>query len=449
MDGNNMKKKPGTLVCTALFLAALFSGCGLNFPTRYERIETDRVRSLGFVFDPAEAAPGDTVRLVSYYAGETVDSVHWRISLDYRFDLFGNDTALGTMSLLDTIGIDGSDSLVTGVEGLYDAASVQCVIPRDFIRSASIIPDNWYNLLPEPVRDSLPDWLKDLSKDDLIDFVELLSYSAPEQLDTLMALIATGEGPVPSEALGLVGMLAQLFTAPFVVSCDAWSGGYRYETRSQYMVRYNRLLSPNLASIDSSLDFVKVNHNPRIEWIGVYKVKKDGLYSFDPVKDGNEYDYVLYCLYQDGSLIPPGTDTVWLDDGTFIVETDTVPLEKGCSYFLAADSGAAWKDTSVVVTTEGVDVAVEELYYDWFYQPEMVRGVKPDSIMVINNGFRGNTAALFPPVETARDTYEFSLWVVAYDVLLGDRLRPRGFTFCAAEGVFLLTDDYKKMIDKR
>ena len=62
----------------ALFISLLLAGCGLEFPDRYDRVDNDRVRPLAFVFDNrglAEGAPGDTVDLHAYFAGEEVNRI--------------------------------------------------------------------------------------------------------------------------------------------------------------------------------------------------------------------------------------------------------------------------------------------------------------------------------------------------------------------------------------
>ena len=49
------------LIRTLLGITLLI-GCA-EFPTAYSRIEPEKVRLLDFIYEPAEAAPGDTVLL--------------------------------------------------------------------------------------------------------------------------------------------------------------------------------------------------------------------------------------------------------------------------------------------------------------------------------------------------------------------------------------------------
>jgi hypothetical protein len=67
--------------CILFFLLLVLVGC-TDFPTTYDRIDDDRVRVLDFVYDPAEAAPGDTVSCTAYFAGIPVDTndISWHVS---------------------------------------------------------------------------------------------------------------------------------------------------------------------------------------------------------------------------------------------------------------------------------------------------------------------------------------------------------------------------------
>lgn len=426
--------------------------CGVNFPTRYDRIETDRVRSLGFVFSSAEAAPTDTVQVRSYYAGEEVDSVRWRVSLDYRFTLMGNDTALAAVSL-DTIAVPGSDTLKTGVGGFYDYATVGFVVPRDVIRNAAIIPEDWHTLLPEEIQDSIPDQVRSLTKDDMIDFLESVAFADSATLAALATPSSQGPGAgaVSGDStfsiMALTGMLAQLFTTEIIVYADAFSGGYEYNTRFAYTIRYNRLLREKLAVLGVAENTISYNINPKVGWIGIYKVDKDSLFSFDPLENTG-YGYTLYRLYKDTTLGDWASGPVGGDSTKVILDADTIPIDKGYSYFLAADSAIEHLDTVIVATTQKIDTSAENLYYDWFYQPEPVPGVHPDSIMILNNANRASTAYIFPPVNDTQSSYPFSVWLMAYDQSLGDRLRPNGFAYAAARGVLKMTEEYRRALKK-
>ena len=76
--------------------AFLILQCG-SFQDRYDRIETNTIRPIGFVYDPyAEGAPGDTIHLHAYFAGEPIVSSTWQLSYNDLRSLSGNqDTVTG------------------------------------------------------------------------------------------------------------------------------------------------------------------------------------------------------------------------------------------------------------------------------------------------------------------------------------------------------------------
>jgi len=107
-----------SLVLIALCVI-LHISCVDPFSTRYERIDADRVRPIALVFEPAEAAPGDTVTMNVWFAGEPVTDLNWTASFDYIFNQFGIDTALDTFSLVSSMYyVAGSDTLIPAADSL-------------------------------------------------------------------------------------------------------------------------------------------------------------------------------------------------------------------------------------------------------------------------------------------------------------------------------------------
>ena len=76
-------------VLTLLIL--VFAGCN-QLPSRYENIEGNKTRPFTVVFEPAEAAPGDTVdvRLYCFFPVGITPVIRWEAALDYGIDLYGN-----------------------------------------------------------------------------------------------------------------------------------------------------------------------------------------------------------------------------------------------------------------------------------------------------------------------------------------------------------------------
>ena len=74
-----------------IIVAILMMQCGYEFPTGYETIENDNVRSVVMVYinkQLAEGAPSDTVDMCAYFGGEKINSIRWSIL-----------TVLGTLTL--------------------------------------------------------------------------------------------------------------------------------------------------------------------------------------------------------------------------------------------------------------------------------------------------------------------------------------------------------------
>ena len=80
-----------------LYILPLFISC-ISFPTSYDRIEPDKVRLLDFIYEPAEAAPGDTVSVKAIFSGKKImpEDLTWKISYTVVTNLYGVNTALDT-----------------------------------------------------------------------------------------------------------------------------------------------------------------------------------------------------------------------------------------------------------------------------------------------------------------------------------------------------------------
>ena len=81
----------------------LFLGC-VQFPTSFNWIESDEIRVLDYIYEPTEAAPGDTVTLFAVFAGDTITpmDVQWNVSYKLGGNSFNLDIADSVVPLVYT-----------------------------------------------------------------------------------------------------------------------------------------------------------------------------------------------------------------------------------------------------------------------------------------------------------------------------------------------------------
>jgi hypothetical protein len=162
--------------------------------------------------------------------------------------------------------------------------------------------------------------------------------------------------------------------------------------------------------------YAYVNTNPVVDWVGVYRVKNAALQFFYP-RSRADYDTLFYLYCRE-----------W-GDSAF---GDTIGIfPSGYSYFLAAHMSPQSLDTAMTINDV---IGVEDHFFDWMYRnDDFLPGVPPDSLIVVNNVAADSTVRFFPPVD--RRMMHFTVYCTVYDWYLGERLRPRGFTFVEARGV--------------
>ena len=123
-------------------VALLFLGCS-TFPTSYNRIESDKVRLIDFIYEPSEAAPGDTVTIKAIFSGKeiTPEELSWKVSTRVVKNIYGMDTAFDIHPLqYKTEQCYFSDNT--------SCISVEMVIPEDILYQSPMIPDDWQSGLP-------------------------------------------------------------------------------------------------------------------------------------------------------------------------------------------------------------------------------------------------------------------------------------------------------------
>jgi hypothetical protein len=386
-----------------LFASLLVSGCGIDFATRYDRIEDNKVRPLAFVYDNhgyAEAAPGDTVTCTAYFAGDTVRTIDWTVSTALIIGSFGSDTFADTVSL-DRYLVPGSYQEYFG--GTTDSVRFEFIVPADIIRDNFSDNGTVADLLPAGISDSLmPESVRVMSPASLIDMVELLSGGASAGIpDSVLT------GVLSDSVVQMIPALLQAFTVEMKLFARV-NGTYRVE--STFTVRYNTRLHPLIPEIP-------VNRNPVVTWIRCYRVTGDPVV-FDPVTDKKIVDTLF-------NLFP---------------EPDTIVIEPGFHYFLVADSATGSLDSAVSLTDQSLQARPEELSYEWFFENCDEVSSSLDSQMLLDNAFRGPSVTLLPSLDVRMRN--FTLWLVTYDSFLGEKLRPVGFSFRSVQGTFRYSDSY-------
>lgn len=228
----------------------------VTFPTSYGIIESNKPRLLDFIYEPAEAAPGDTVIVKAIFAGKKVraEDLTWRMSGNIITNEYGETTVLDTTALpVSYRDISFSDST--------SCVAFTFVVPEDILVNTPYIPENWISLLPDYYQREIGKELP-ASKRTILSMLELAS--APDGAALL---------PVDSSIAPYLPMLLQLFSLPMQLYCDVQNS---HRIRSSFVVRYNRRFSA-IGGIQ-----VPLNHNPRIDSAVVYQVNKESLASFDP-----------------------------------------------------------------------------------------------------------------------------------------------------------------------
>ena len=373
----------------------------VNFLGDINRIEHYKVRVLDFIYDPPEASPGDTVKLTAVFAGMPIDisGIDWQVS----FNLGGNGWTVDTaydIQPLNYTPVDTQFSINTYT------SSLKFVVPYDVMVQSSMIPNRWIDIFPEQLQSYIPDLLKSMDKTAIIAFMETFkTETIPEEIQPIVPFI-----------LQLLSIKIRLF---------ANVNGVR--VRSDYGVRYN--------SAYSSLPTVKTNTNPTIKWLGIYKVKGEGLQSFDPAKHIQPYELFRLYSYKDSIL------------------SDTVVIDKGYSYFVATESGNFDSVPSLDFETNTMTANIETHFFSWYFMFDKTEqtGISQNLLPNVVQNMNAKTEIFFPSLHT--NIKHFVMWVNVYDYFIKVRLRPEGSSLKEVNGVFSYTQAYidhiKKLKEKK
>jgi hypothetical protein len=421
-----------------------------QFPTRYDRIETNTVRSIGFMYTPqAEGAPGDTLHVRAFFCGEPTDSVSWQLSYD---DILSNSSAtiinIRPLTILST------------TKRLPDSEDISFIIPDSAFFLTKAIAPATLNM----IRSSLPAGMQSMSQAGFASFLSDIGSVDLNDAIALNGLIGKwggvlGISGINASSLNIIsqtiGALMEVFSIHgelFAVATSAQ--GASLKIKSEFTIRYNsRFNNTPLAGM------FPVNRNPALRWIGVYKTKKT---------TGKSRNFG-----ENPTLTPDDTLTWLYNEYMPWKVNDTILIDKNYDYYLATDSGTvafAMKagdslldngrvlkfsaDTTFVGdtmldkrfirfdSTTGKPVYDYEYYtYDWEYQNLALDSVTlpEDSLFVLTGGSASGPAITgFLPSQDKKMTHT-RIWVTASDHLLGELNRPVGQTIRTVDLYFKYT----------
>lgn len=393
-----------SLFVVAAFCGTLCLSC-TQFPTQLGYIGEQYVQTVGFVFTPlAEGAPGDTIRLHAYFAGEPVHSYACSISTQFSMTQYGSDTAVNFRPVFDPNAAVSLDSI-----------NLSFVIPQDFFAAAGP--------LIKSIFATIPDSLMALYGLDMA----ALNSVPPAQLASLIELFLTTTdfSTADTSFCKQVAHLAELLSGQMVLHL-AVNGGYTI-TRN-ITVRYNSHIQNNR--------FVFINKNPDPWWIAIYKVKNRSRLFFGPADlDSND---TMFCLYAKDTSLLAGPKRF----------TDTVLIDTGFTYYAAGDSGTVkgidHRDS--VYTNEGAFIA-EQYSYLWFYQPDSgTADLNPQNSLSISNG-RSYYSSLAPPLDTA--IHNVTIWARVSESGTGVLNAPVSTSVRQVHVVFQYSEKYASTVKKK
>ncbi|HUI91459.1 MAG TPA: hypothetical protein VLX68_04335 [Chitinivibrionales bacterium] len=391
-------------------LSVAAAACGMflsctQFPTQLGYIGGQYVQTVGFVFTPlAEGAPGDTLHLHAYFAGEPVSSFACSLSTSYSITAFGSDTAVNFKPLVDPAARLTPDSI-----------ALSFTIPQDFFAAAGPVVVAALATIPNSVRAQFG-----------LDSASLASVP-PAQLASLAGsfLTTVDFSSADSTLSKQAEKLAELLSGQIVLHL-AVNGGYTI-TRN-VTVRYNAHVRND--------KYVFVNKNPDPWWIGILKVrnrKRQLLSVFE--RDSTD---TMFCLYARDTSAVAGPKRF----------TDTVLIDTGFTYYAAGDSGIAegndHRDSSY--TNEG---AFEpEIYsYLWFYQPDSgTTDLNPQNSLSIGNG-RDYYSSMATPLDTAM--HNFTLWARVSESASGVPNAPVSVSVKQVGVVLMYSEKYAASVKKK
>jgi hypothetical protein len=354
-------------ITVAAVAALAISGCE-QFSTSYERIDDSEFRMLKYIWDPADAAPGDTVTLTAVFAGKEADlknDLHWWVSFDVIRDLYGTTTVVKSVPL-DSV----ATSRLVAFSPHTRAIEFKIPVPPDIVKNSPSIPDAWAEMIPAGLKEMIPPALEVLTKTQIVDIIE--QYAA-------------GVNSIDENDKATIIPILQYFTVPIRVSTNHNIGKYPHTITSTQYIRYNNKFKAA---------GIPVNTSPKADSIVVYKVKGGDVSNIDN-KSGLVYE------------------TIRLDDSG----NSEIVVQSGYSYFLDAITSNI--DTTTTMFGNRMPEK-HEIFRQFQLDKEETAGIHSSKFMSINN----NSGKITFP--TDRRITKFVFWLTVYDDVMNERLRPEG-----------------------
>jgi hypothetical protein len=380
-----------------LILVLLTAGCS-EFPTKYEVIEQDKVRLLDFIYEPADAAPGDTVTLRAVFAGKkvTADMIDWSVSWKVAVNVYGFDTAYEIQPLR------------CFPKNCYFSDQTSCielffVVPDSIMYSSPMIKKDWIAMMPAEYRDLVPEEFRQLDRNAVLDTLSQLAAMVKSADDQQLQFVKSALGA--SSLRDLAGML-QLFAVKFRLFADV-KGSHVIE--DDYIIRFNSVfnrLSP---------DIFRVNRNPVIDSVLVYKVNKKDLIRFNPADS-----HQTYKLFTE----PSDSETV-------------IPVDRNCTYFLRSFTSNI--DTSLTLqdlqSSNDIGFETHRRVYMYQHDSKEISDISSKDFMNIGGTDADTMAILVPPLHPGLQ--KFTLWLRVYDESYNEGFRKDASTLQEFNGRFV------------
>jgi len=400
---NNMKK----ILLTTLMTSAVLTIAGCErFSTSYERIDDDAFRLLDFIYEPADASPGDTVTLTAVFAGKPVGNMEnyldWQISFNVIRDIFGSQTIVETVSLRKLIAERRAWFITSQFSEKTQAAAFQFIIPNDIVKTSRSIAEDWTQVLRSYTNIPIPEPYASMTKSEIVDMIDNIDTSSPNA-DALK------NSP-------FLPLLLQFFTVPIRISAQINDPGKRPHTIiSSQSVRYNNRFRKSGWP-------APYNRNPVIDSIVVFKVRGEDRLMFNSKND--RFDAAFTIFRSDNPYISKN-----------LVDDPVIEFADGCTYFIEVISSEKYMD-SVTTMTTGKRMQ-EKHHANWQFrlEPEETKNVKYEDYMDFR-AIMETSWSIVPPKN--HDIKNFTFWVTVTDAdnTVNERMRPEGSTLREITGRF-------------
>jgi hypothetical protein len=377
-----------TIVCITFFLV----GCS-SFPTKFENVQKDEYRVLDFIYEPAEAAPGDTVHVKAIFAGKKITpaDIDWKMSYNVVTNMYGStDTAFDFRPF--AVRETNYSNATTCMEWSF-------VVPNDILYTSGGIPNDWLSLVPSEFRNEIPSAYQSLTKKQMIDTMVALASVDPQ----ILQFIAQANPGLAD----IVPFMCQFLTVKVRINGKIKND---YLIESNYSVRYNRVFekAPALG--------VRVNRNPKIDSLGIYKVKGN----VDEFDSTNKV-YTFYRIDKPDNL------------------SQVIKIEKDYSYFVEVFTNNPDSSRTLLDLQRGT-MKPEKYFTQWFFAMDSSESKDVNYTKFMDISGDELREILTPPASGT--IQKFTIWAQVYDNFANEMNRPMGSMLTEGHGVFEYTKEY-------